>query len=112
MTNGQPCGLRGFGWTERNAVTFFCTSILSYVNRIQIVTAATLSFRAPSEFAEQTKSLANLFNMPSPEYLREAVREKNERMLKDRMTYLSKQLSSQHLLGNEAMDASSGDGLE
>ncbi len=74
--------------------------------------AATLSFRASFEFAEQTKSLASLFNMPSSEYLREAVREKNERVLKERMTYLSKQLSGQHLVENEAMDTAAGDGLE
>ena len=73
--------------------------------------AATLSFRASSEFAEQTRSLASLFNMPSSEYLRDAVREKNERMLKERMTHLSKQLSSRHLLENQAMDATTGDGL-
>ena len=72
---------------------------------------ATLSFRASAEFAEQTRSLATLFNMPSSEYLREAVREKNERVLKDRMAYLSKQLSGKHLLENEAMDAATGDGL-
>ena len=74
--------------------------------------ASTLSFRASSEFAEQTRSLASLFNMPSSEYLREAVREKNERVLKDRMTYLSKQLSGKHLLENETMDATTGDGLD
>lgn len=73
--------------------------------------AATLSFRASPEFAEQTRSLANLFNMPSSEYLREAVREKNERVLKDRIAYLSKQLSAKHLLENEAMDTAAGDGL-
>ena len=73
--------------------------------------AATLSFRASAEFAEQTRSLATLFNMPSSEYLREAVREKNERVLKDRMAYLSKQLSGKHLLENETMDAATGDGL-
>ena len=44
--------------------------------------------------------------------MREAVREKNERVLKDRMVFLSKQLSAKHLLENEAMDASTGDGLE
>lgn len=76
------------------------------------MTAATLSFRASSEFADQTKSLASLFNMPSSEYLRMAVREKNERVLRDRMAYLSKQLSNKHLLENEAMDAATGDGLE
>lgn len=76
------------------------------------MSASTLSFRASPEFAAQTKSLASLFNMPSSEYLREAVREKNERVLKDRMTYLSKQLSCKHLLENEAMDATTGDGLD
>ena len=76
------------------------------------MSAATLSFRASTEFAEQTRALASLFNMPSSEYLREAVREKNERVLKDRMTYLSGQLSNRHLLENEAMDAATGDGLE
>lgn len=76
------------------------------------MSATTLSFRASTEFAEQTKALASLFNMPSSEYLREAVREKNERVLKDRMTYLSKQLSGRHLLENEAMDAAAGDGLD
>ncbi len=76
------------------------------------MTAATLSFRASSEFADQTKSLASLFNMPSSEYLRMAVREKNERVLRDRMAYLSTQLSNKHLLENEAMDAATGDGLE
>ena len=74
--------------------------------------AVTISFRASSEFADQTRSLAQLFNTPSSEYLREAVREKNERMLKDRMVFLSRQLSAKQLLENEAMDASSGDGLE
>ena len=74
--------------------------------------AVTISFRASSEFADQTRSLAQLFNTPSSEYLREAVREKNERVLKDRMVFLSRQLSAKQLLENEAMDASSGDGLE
>jgi len=75
------------------------------------MTAATLSFRASAEFAGQTKALAALSNMPSSEYLRDAVREKNERVLKDRMTFLSQKLSAQHALENEAMDAVTGDGI-
>ena len=75
------------------------------------MSAATLSFRASSEFAEQTKALASLFNMASSEYLREAVREKNERVLKERMTHLSKKLSATHLREAEAMDAATGDGI-
>ncbi len=63
----------------------------------------TQSFRAPAELAEQTKWAAGLSNMPTSAYLREAVREKNERVLKERMTYLSQQLSAKHLAKNDAM---------
>jgi Arc/MetJ-type ribon-helix-helix transcriptional regulator len=72
---------------------------------------ATLSFRVPVEFAEQTKALAQAARMSSSDYVREAVREKNERALKERMTFLSRQLSVRHLAENQAMDASTGDGL-
>lgn len=75
------------------------------------MSAATLSFRAPAEFAEQTKALASALRMSASDYVREAVREKNERAIKARMVFLSKQLSAQHLTENQAMDASVGDGL-
>ena len=75
------------------------------------MSAATLSFRAPADFAEQTKKLASMFNMTSSDYVREAVREKNERALKERMVFLSKQLSAASLQENEAMDAATDDGL-
>ena len=76
------------------------------------MSATTLSFRAPQEFVEQTKRLASLFNLPSSEYLREAVREKNERVLKERMVFLSEALAAQNLAENQAMDEATGDGLE
>lgn len=72
---------------------------------------ATLSFRASVEFAEQTKALAQAAHMSSSDYVREAVREKNERALRERMTFLSRQLSARHLSENQAMDGASGDGL-
>ena len=50
--------------------------------------------------------------MPSFEYLRKAVRDKNERVLMDHMVFLSKQLSAKHLIENQAMNASTGDGHE
>jgi predicted transcriptional regulator len=75
------------------------------------MTAATLSFRAPAEFAEQTKTLAKAMHMTSSDYVREAVREKNERTLKERMVFLSAQLSARHLTENQSMDAATGDGL-
>ncbi len=77
-----------------------------------MMTANTLSFRATQDFAEQTKRLASLFNMPSSEYLREAVREKNERVLQQRMVFLSEALATQSLAENQAMNAAIGDGLE
>jgi len=75
------------------------------------MSTTTVSFRASTEFAEQTKALANVLNMSSSDYAREAVREKNERVLKERMTHLSKQLSARHLAENQAIDAATGDGL-
>jgi predicted transcriptional regulator len=75
------------------------------------LSATTLSFRAPAEFAEQTKALAQAFNMSSSDYVREAVREKNERTLAQRMAFLSQELSARHLAENTAMDAATGDGL-
>lgn len=75
------------------------------------MSASTLSFRAPSDFAEQTKALAKAMHMTSSDYVREAVREKNERAMKDRMIFLSARLSARHLAENKAMEASDGDGL-
>jgi Arc/MetJ-type ribon-helix-helix transcriptional regulator len=49
--------------------------------------------------------------MSASDYVREAVREKNERAIKERLVFLSKQLSMQHLSENNAMDGSLGDGL-
>ncbi len=75
------------------------------------MSTATLSFRASAEFAEQTKALADVFNMSSSDYVREAVREKNERMLQQRMVYLSKQLAALSLAENKSMNSTIGDGL-
>jgi hypothetical protein len=50
--------------------------------------------------------------MTASDYVREAVREKNERAMKDRMVFLSRQLSAQHLTESVAMSGSLGDGLD
>lgn len=75
------------------------------------MTATTLSFRAPLDFAEQTKQLASGFGMTSSDYVREAVREKNARAMKERMVFLSQQLAARSLAENQSMDAVSADGL-
>jgi hypothetical protein len=72
---------------------------------------ARLSFRAPVAFADQTKALAQGLQMSISGYVREAVREKNERVLDERMAFLSTTLSREHLAENDNMDASTGDGL-
>jgi hypothetical protein len=70
-----------------------------------------LSFRAPIEFAEQTKARAQGLQMSISDYVREAVREKNELVLCERMAFLSATLSREHLAENDSMDASTGDAL-
>jgi len=75
------------------------------------MSSATLSFRASSEFAEKTRTLAAELRMTSSDYVREAVREKNERTLKERMIFLSGKLSGLHLAESEAMNAANRDGL-
>ena len=92
-------------------ILHFCITLVTDVNELQIMNTPTLSFRATSELAAQTKALAKAMHMSSSDYVREAVREKNERALKDRMLFLSAQLSARHLTENQAMDASTGDGL-
>ena len=73
--------------------------------------ATTLSFSAPSDFAEQTSALARAMQMTTSDYVREAMREKNERAIKSRPVLLSAQLSSRHFAENQAMDSATGDGL-
>ena len=50
--------------------------------------AATLSFRAGDEFAEQTRALASLLGLKSSDYIRQAVREKNEQVMAQRKDQL------------------------
>ena len=48
----------------------------------------TLSFRAGDDFVEKTRSLAELLGLKSSDYIREAVAEKNERMMAERIESL------------------------
>jgi folate-dependent tRNA-U54 methylase TrmFO/GidA len=72
---------------------------------------ATLSFRTTTEFIEQTHSFADMVGLKNSEYVREAVREKNERVMAEHLTKLSRKLSAKHLTFNESAEASLGDGL-
>jgi len=71
----------------------------------------TFSFRTTIEFVEQTQSFAGMVGLKSSEYVREAVREKNERVMADRLAMLSRKLSAKHQSFNESLDDSIGDGI-
>ncbi|EYS80495.1 MAG: antitoxin of toxin-antitoxin stability system [Cupriavidus necator] len=72
----------------------------------------TLSFRAGEELADQTRALAKASGQKTSDYIRDAVREKNEREMASRIAMLSRKLSAKHLAASEDMDASAGDGLD
>ena len=77
-----------------------------------IMHATTLSFRAGEDLAEQTRALATIVGLKSSDYMREAVREKNERVTAQRIAQLSKELAAEHLAFNESIEDSLADGLE
>lgn len=70
---------------------------------------SSLSFRVPHEFAEETKRLAG--EQPLSQYLRDAVREKNEREMAQRIRFLSGRLSAQSLEVAQEFDDAVGDGI-
>ena len=74
--------------------------------------ATTLSFRAGDDLANQTRALANIVGMKSSDYIRQAVREKNEHVMAQRIAALSRELSAEHLAINESLEGSIADGLE
>ena len=71
----------------------------------------TLSFRAGDDFVEKTRSLAELLGLKSSDYIREAVEEKNERIMAERIAMLSQKLSSKHLAFNESIEETLADGI-
>jgi uncharacterized protein (DUF1778 family) len=74
--------------------------------------ATTLSFRASNDFADEVRTLAGLVGLKSSDYIRQAVLEKNEQVMAQRIAALSKELSAEHLAFNESLDESLQDGLD
>jgi hypothetical protein len=70
-----------------------------------------MSFKAHQAFAEKTKLLARMSNKKISEYIRDAVRAKNERELAERMRMLSERLSAKSLSENKSMEATLADGI-
>ena len=74
--------------------------------------ATTLSFRAGDDLVKQTRALANMVGLKSSDYIRQAVREKNEHVMAQRIAALSRELSAEHLAINESLEGSLADGLD
>ena len=74
--------------------------------------ATTLSFRVEEAFAERTRALATIAELRISDYMREAVREKNERVMAQRMAMLSRELAAEHLAFNESIEETLADGLD
>ena len=71
----------------------------------------TLSFRAEPDLIEQIALAAKIVRQNRADYMKQAVGERNERILTERVAFLSKQLSAQSLAVCKEMDATVGDGL-
>lgn len=72
---------------------------------------ATLSFRAESDFVEQTRALAQVIGLKSSDYIRQAVREKNEQIMAQRIAALSQELSDEHHALNVSFEGALADGI-
>ena len=77
-----------------------------------VMQATTLSFRASEDLAEQTRELAAIVGLKCSDCMREAVREKNERVTAQRIAQLSKELAADHFAFNESTEDSLSEGLE
>ena len=73
--------------------------------------AMTLSFSAVPAFIEQISSAAKIVRQNRSDYIKQAVSERNERILAERIAFLSKNLSAKSLTECEEMGAAAGDGF-
>jgi hypothetical protein len=73
---------------------------------------AVISFRVDPGLAEATRVSAELAGLNGSDYVREAVREKNERVMAERIARLSKRLGAGHAALNRSLDATLADGLD
>ncbi|MGV7209426.1 antitoxin of toxin-antitoxin stability system [Oxalobacteraceae bacterium A2-2] len=71
----------------------------------------TVSLTMAMEFVAETEGFARANQQPLSEYIREAVREKNERQLAERIKFLAKKLSAEADALDQDFDATLGDGL-
>jgi len=72
---------------------------------------ALFSFRVTKPFVDETTQSAKLAGLSRSEYARRAIEEMNQRVMRERIAALSKQLSAQSLAVSEALDDTTEDGL-
>ena len=75
------------------------------------LTVKTVSLKMPQDLVEETERFAKASDKQVSEYIREAVREKNERQLAERITFLAAKFSAEAESMDEEFDATIGDGL-
>lgn len=71
-----------------------------------------LTFRADSNLFDATSAAATSVGLSQSDYLREAICEMNDRVMRERIASLSKKLSAQSLAEAESMDDTMKDGLD
>ena len=76
-----------------------------------VETETVVTFRASGELVENAKLFAKSGDQRMSEYIRDAVREKNERNLAQRMRFLSARLAAESTRINDELDMAAGDGI-
>jgi len=71
----------------------------------------TVSLKMAVDLVEETEKFAKASHQLMSEYIREAVREKNERHLAERIKFLAAKFSSEADAMDKAFDTTVGDGL-
>jgi Arc/MetJ-type ribon-helix-helix transcriptional regulator len=74
-------------------------------------TAKTVTFKMAPDMAAETERLARIEHKGMSEYIREAVREKNERQMAERIRFLAAKFSAEAAAMDNEFDATLGDGL-
>jgi hypothetical protein len=88
-----------------------CATFQALIKEIIMDKAITLSFRTETAFAEATALLAKFKGQNRSAYIEQAIREKNERTMAERIAFLSQALAAQSLATSEALDGTLEDGL-
>jgi predicted transcriptional regulator len=74
--------------------------------------AKTVSLRTDEALFAQTRALAEASGQKRSEYLRNAVREKNARVLAKHLAALSTELATDHLCFNESIEGCLAEGID